>query len=396
MAFGNRSRPYVGGARGRGSYQYKSPLRNQRYTRGSYGFRPGSGGRSVYRRSSRARPVVSPNFRTAGRTYRKSNVGLGGLEQAVVNLVSKSDVSRSGCFVVSANVNQPNVHFDLIPLDGVRVRFTCLTHPTIVEKASKKFDGKVCWYGFSEKLDLEFGSGGPFVHRRVVFRSPATWPVQCINRAATNNGNSSEYSRFSANRLSDINTAGCMHRLFGDTSSVRSILNGNLATTAVTKIEDRTFYYNGNENGVRRSKKFWNAFGMQKKGTTMKYRLSTQGDYSAGEVLEFEGSQHIYVCDVFQYGLSGLEIPIPTPHALIAAATNPPSGQPAVVESRSHSSSSSSKRSKVETPDSEMDGLNLEGGPVVDHAGMLKDAEQPGEGVVRVLSTLKLYWYDPK
>lgn len=268
-------------------------------------------------------------------------------------------------------------HPDEIPLNGVRVRFQCLTNLDPVLKKAPRFNGSLRWYGFSERFNYEINGGFPFVHRRILFKSSALWPVQSFTEVAREGGD--VYCRSAARSLVDINTSGCLGRLIGSTN-VRGLLYTQAVPGGLSVIEDKKIVFNGKEGGLMRTKKFWNAFGSTKKGVVMKYRLDDSTGSFPGVLEDSSVYQHHYVVDIFQYGIDGMDLAVPTPQDLAAAMESAPP-------------TSKLKRPKLEKSDIDMDSVK---GALEDGVGAKVVAmEDADEGRVKVVSTLKLYWYDP-
>lgn len=267
---------------------------------------------------------------------------------------------------------------ETIPLNGIRFRCINLTRPTPVIRKSKKFNGKVCWYGFSDKLDYEITGVGPFVHRRILFRSQLEWPTNKIERIGVEGED--RYFRYPAFTTSDERRFKCISELF-PRSTIRGILFDRVERTGVTVLEDRRFTFNGTAGGVRKQKKTWNAFGLNKKGMVLKYQTDQTGSDFGGSLEASSDYQHIYVVDIFQYGVEGMDYKI-EPKGVV---------KPESVSSPAPSVSGSGrvKKPKVDVDD------DLQMHEMSRAIGSLSEIENFSEAV-RVNSVVKLYWYDPK
>lgn len=277
-------------------------------------------------------------------------------------------------------------------MNGVRVRITRLTDPVGPIRQSENFDGTVRWKGFKELHTYEVSDCAPFVHRRVLFTSTITWPVSGYT-PITNDGstatNRNKYRRLGSRQLDHVNTSACLAKIFQGTK-VRDLLYGPVGTTGITVLEDTKFVTNGKAGGLRTSKRYWNYLNRLGDKGALRYRLSNAGTYD--HTLE-DGSafQHAFVVDVFQFGLAGLDYGVPTPQESVDASH---------TTSRSNSNQSSAsggfahvgKRSKVEPADMTMDGQVDD---LMSSVEKLRVAEEPSVWV-KVFSTMKVYWYDPK
>jgi hypothetical protein len=268
-----------------------------------------------------------------------------------------------------------------------------LTDSEIVQERSTKFDGKVCWYGFSEKLDLTM-RGGFFLHRRIVFRSPVAWPVGGVERRSDHidaDDAPSSYSRRPVTPISDKTTAGCLHRLFAE-PTVRSALYGPLKTKGITTLEHRLYSYNGSADGAVRSGKTWNVFGAKKNGVVLKYKPQGVGFYT-NALEDSTDYQHIYVADIFHYGPGGLDLKIPTAREIdnaVAAAKL----SAATLNSEVQSGAPGKKKIKREEGVGE-DVSMSESGSGDELVDVFREVEDYASEVA-IVSTGKLYWNPPK
>lgn len=268
------------------------------------------------------------------------------------------------------------------------MRICNLTHPIVPQFKTEGFKGIVRWKGISDAYRFEFNNGGPLIHRRVLFKSTIPFPVPSIQPQS--NGERSSYLRLAALPCSDPDVARCLSKIFKG-GTVRSLIEEPIQTEYVTVMEDRSRCYNGNDNGARRSHRYWNAFGPQGRAATMRYRLQEPGGIYAGDLMDTSELSHVYAMDLFQYGVDATDLKYPDTEELqiiskmAAAAATPQSGQSSVSGSRS--SSENSKRVKVESKlAGDMEGLEIGA------TAALKSAEKPDDGVVKVSCVSKLYW----
>lgn len=266
---------------------------------------------------------------------------------------------------------------DIVPLNGVRVRCTRLTHPKPVQYESKKFDGKVCWRGVTDAFHYEMNGEGPFLHRRIIFQGPWKLAFDDVELAKTGVPSHS-WSRSGAVPLGDNTVTSEVRRMFGASATVRDLLYSPVKAHGLNVVADTRKQLEGKASGTRKFQKFFKGFGKNGRGTVVKYNTFENGG-TDGDVADDEKYYHIYAMDVFQYGINGLDDKIPAGLSI---------GKKRGAEEGL--SSGKSKRSKSdESFDSmSMDGLHLSSGEGV--------AEAPASGIVRVVSNMKLYWYDPK
>ena len=174
-----------------------------------------------------------------------------------------------------------------------------------------------------------------------------------------------------------------LRRLFGGTVDVRKLFFGPVEAKGVTVHEDRRHPLEGKDTGVRREKKFWNGFGTKKAGTVLNYELAENGAVSSS-VSESSKGQHYYLLDLFQYGIVGLDAKLP--------------GEKETGKKRSGTGSEkpgAGKRHKSDSSiDSEMENVTLS--DYIPGGTDLLELERPTSGMVRIVSNMKLYWYDPK
>jgi hypothetical protein len=263
-------------------------------------------------------------------------------------------------------------------MNGVRVRGVRLTNPKIVKYESKKFEGRVCWRGVTEAFRFEMNGAGPFLHRRILFSSSLDWEfqeIECVKVGAA----ASEWKRSPCVSLEDSKMCSELKRLFGVEATVRDVLYSRVAAHGVSVIEDKRKSMKGDAAGVRRFKKYWNGFGKNRSGKVVKYEVDDDG--RVGDDLCDEGKfQNVYVLDIFQYGINGLDFLLPTVAPNLKKRPLEDDG-----------SSSKKKKAKSETTDLDMGDLNLS-----DYGSGSGGMESALEGVVRIYSEMRLYWYDPK
>lgn len=274
---------------------------------------------------------------------------------------------------------QHNVVPDVIPMNGVRVRCTRLTGHLPVQYESKKFNGKVCWRGVTDAFDYEMNGDGPFLHRRIIFQAEAGLSfadVELLKLVVP----CSKWCRSSARPLSDGNMALELRRMFGSSATVRDLLFSPVSGFGYNVVCDTRKQLEGKASGVRRSQKYWKGFGKTGRGTVVKYEMSA-GGVPSGDLAEGEHNLHIYAMDIFQYGINGLDNRVPAPTG---------AGQKRGSEDEG---GGSLKRKKSDKSDSSYDEMNVDGLNIGEDG---LPEERFVQGVVRVLSNMKLYWYDPK
>lgn len=112
----------------------------------------------------------------------------------------------------------------------------------------------------------------------------------------------------------------------------------------------------------------------------MKYETNGNGEWK-GDLADGEYNLHIYAMDIFQYGINGLDARLPSP---TVAGTKRGCDDDAGGKVKRHKSDGSD----ASYDDVQMEHLSIDGGGFV--------PEEPVQGVVRIISNMKLYWYDPK
>ena len=295
---------------------------------------------------------------------------------------SSADLEKIDVPVLNADYGE---HIDCVPMNGVRLRAVHLTDPKVQLRESKKFSGKVCWRGVTENFEFEMNGDGPFLHRRILFQSTQDWPFKPVLLAKVGCP-ANVWGRNACCDLLDAEVSGAMKRLFGADITVRSLFFSDVQANGVTVLEDRRHPLEGKKTGVRRSKKYWNGFGRNKKGVVLKYDLTEEGAVT-NTLVDGSMGQHIYLLDIFQYGINGLDVKVPDG-----------AGHGRKRHSDDLSKKSSAKRHKSDSSvesnlgDMSMSDYVMTGNPLDDLEGI----ESWISGVVRVVSKMKLYWYDPK
>lgn len=268
---------------------------------------------------------------------------------------------------------------DMVPMNGVRVRCTRLTDPKPVRYESKKFAGTVCWRGVTDAFNYEMNGDGPFVHRRMLFQGP--WAMKFDNVELVKlSAPSSEWSRSAALPLGDPVVSTELQSMFGASATVRDLLFSSVKGHGYNVVADSRKQYEGKASGTRKFQKYFKGFGKTGRGTVIKYNLDDNG-VTNGDVADDEKYQHIYAMDIFQYGINGLDQRL---SSFSSAGKKRPLDQSA--------SASSMKRHKSDKSDSSYEDVSMEG---LDLGGDAVE-EKALSGVVRVVSNMKLYWYDPK
>lgn len=232
-----------------------------------------------------------------------------------------------------------------------------------------------------------------------MFASAVAWPASSVGAVPTNGAGHYCYCP-PATRIDNINTAGCVGRLFTG-RTVRGLLYDPLTSTTVNVLEDRRYFYSGSENGGRRVKKFWNGMGKGTKGAGLrrvKYEFDVSRDKYSMELADGSGSQHIYVVDVFQSGMDGLDLVIPT----VSDVTNHLSADRQSGTSKGRDSmvpQPPSKRAKTGSSSSgelSDDFVKMEVDDSGDPVDAMKNAEDVDGVDVRIITEMKLYWFYPK
>lgn len=268
---------------------------------------------------------------------------------------------------------------DTINLNGYRARFTLLTHPSIPASQVQPFNGHVAWIGVTCNTVYECIGGGPFTHRRIIFSSSVEWPACLLQSrvidAATRVG-AGEFIRPVVQDLNDPVLSGCLRTLFQE-STVRGTVHGPVSGVTAKVLVDEKFCFNGNDDGVRKTKKFWNSL---KNQPVMKYRNATDGSFTLG-LQNSPDSQHIYLVDIFSYGLVGLDSMIPNPRA-----SSVPSG--------SARASDKPDRKRPKSDETEMSGMSDDSLSMssLSRSLLTPTTENEEESWVKVLTEMKLYY----
>lgn len=211
---------------------------------------------------------------------------------------------------------------DTVGFNGFRARFTLLTHPSVPNSKVSDFNGRANWVGVTCNTTYELDTAGPFVHRRIIFKSTVPWPAELIAPADANPAGgigAGEFVRRGVSDLTDIKTVGCLRRLFAQ-DTVRGVVQGPVGTLGITVLKDETINLRGSDDGFRTEKKYWNSL---KSEPTMQYNISTNGSLDMS-LANAPQSQHVYLVDIFSFGLAGLDSSLPD---LKTQSSEAPSGQ---------------------------------------------------------------------
>jgi hypothetical protein len=267
---------------------------------------------------------------------------------------------------------------DKVGLNGYRSRFTVLTAPGVVSGKISNFNGTVLWVGLTCNTTYEVLGGGPFTHRRILFASTVPWPAGGFSPrpvdAVTGIG-SGECVRDVAKPLSDGTNTACLRRLFQQ-NTIRGTIQGPVSALGVRVIVDETFRFNGVDDGVRKTKKFWNSF---KKEVPMKYMLTPNGTFDT-TLQNSPDSQHIFMVDIFSYGLKGLDEDLPV------------GGQSNVDTSQSRGNK------RMKSDDSVMSGYSSSSFGLGGIATSLDDPTEESfeDGEASIVTEMKLYFKEGK
>lgn len=210
---------------------------------------------------------------------------------------------------VDANIAQLAKSADVVPLNSTCVRLTPITSKKIVTNQSSTFNGSIRWKGVSEKLWIEIVGGAPLVHRRVVFQSAATFPVQGLMPlggagASRGTGSASDtYGRYSVTPGDDEFVAKWLGILFND-ASLNGIVTAPVRKEGISVMEDRRYLHSGKEDGAIRTKNFWNQIEAK-----ISYTAMDDGPAFSDIVADFSGTQNVYVLDIYQFGIPRLSGP---------------------------------------------------------------------------------------
>lgn len=275
---------------------------------------------------------------------------------------------------------------DQIRLNGFRARVTCLTAPGPVHVKCPDSNGKVRWVGVTCNTTYEAAGGGPFTHRRLLFKSTIPWPAGTLApypSDTASGGRPGEYVRQGARSLSNGKLAACLSRLFVQ-GTVRGVLQGPTSTLGITVLRDEKYAFNGNDDGLRKSKKYWNAFSNE---PVMQYNLLPTGSFDFS-LSNSPSSQHIYLVDIYSYGLQGLDSSLPDPKTVSAGA---PSGTPAGA----FMDHKPAKRSRSDdSVMSEASNGSFSTGTLTD--ALLDPMRESDDGSVSIVTEMKLYFRKAK
>ena len=149
------------------------------------------------------------------------------------------------------------------------------------------------------------------------------WPADVfgITDEAARSGGTIDVGRRPSRGLSNVNVSGSLRRLFTD-PTVRGCIEGPTSSLSITVLRDEKFSRTGKEGGVRYHKKWWNGFRQQ---STMQYSLDVTGSYGFA-LMNSPESQHIYLADIYSYGLEGLDSSLPDPKTPLGGVLSGPSG----------------------------------------------------------------------
>jgi hypothetical protein len=272
---------------------------------------------------------------------------------------------------------QKNTVPDMVPMNGVRVRCTRLTDPTPVQYESKKFGGTVCWRGVTDAFNYEMNGDGPFLHRRIIFQGPQSLGFDDV-KLVQKDAPCSKWSRSVASTLDQSNTAGELRKMFGTSATIRDILFSPVKAHGFNVVSDTRKQLEGKSSGTRKFQKYFKGFGKTGRGVVVKYNMAEDGS-TEGEVADEEKYYHVYAMDIFQYGINGLDQRLP--------------GAPRIGSKRGCDSDIGGSDMKRQKSDSSYEDVNMSGLHIGDDR---KVDENALGGVVRIVSNMKLYWYDPK
>ena len=263
-----------------------------------------------------------------------------------------------------------------------------MTDPSIPSSKSHEFEGKVDWQGVTCNTTYEATGGGPFLHRRILFKSTVPWPANKLlmwsGLAAQSGLSPGEYIRGPVSDLKDQVLVGCLRRLFAQ-STVRGVVQGPTSTLGVTVLRDEVFQLTGSDDGLRRRKKYWNDL---KREPVMEYTLEPSGVFSRALVVGSK-AQHIYLVDVFSYGLEGLDVGLPL-HAPVPpseqARQETPLRKTAKRVKSDHSGDSNMSNSDGYDMADVRESLPVNAGPT------WTPAKEDDDSHVRVFTEMKLYF----
>ena len=279
---------------------------------------------------------------------------------------------------------------DTVGLNGFKARVTCLTHPGVVSSKISSFDGKVRWVGVTCDTTYEISGAGPFVHRRVLFKSTVPWPAGALSPASPNPSGgvgSGEYIRAVSDTLGNAKLTGCLRRLFAQ-DTVRGVVQGPTSSLGITVLKNETKNMRGSEDGVRIPQRYWNTLEGE---PTMQYNILPTGQFDLS-LANAPSSQHVYLVDVFSYGLEGLDSPLPDPKTQLQ-------GVPSGLNGGASLPARGGKRAKLEPSEVEMGGVSDDsstGSTSSEAARPLRDPmsafESEDNGWVNITTVMKLYF----
>lgn len=138
---------------------------------------------------------------------------------------------------------------------------------------------------------------------------------------------------------------------------------------------DEKFSFNGNDDGVRKTKKYWNSLRSQ---PVMKYAPLPNGSFDFG-LQNSPDSQHIYMVDIYSYGLEGLDSMIPSPNSQGAPSGSAMGGMPEKKRQKSGETVMSG------TSDASFGTSGLQN-------GLLNPMTEDRESWVKIVTEMKLYY----
>lgn len=220
------------------------------------------------------------------------------------------------------------------------------------------------------------------MHRRVVFKSSIPWPAQLIIPGDSNPPggiSSGDFVRTTAASLSDVGVVGCLRRLFVQ-DTVRGVVQGATSTVGITVIRDETFNMRGLDDGVRRTKKYWNGLEGE---PTMQYNILPSGGFDFS-LANAPASQHVYMADIYSYGLVGLDSSLPDPKTQSEGAQSGPAPAASALP----------PKKRVKSDDSVMSGTSTESFGTAGLRASLPDPMRGNSemGSASVTTVMKLYF----
>ena len=241
--------------------------------------------------------------------------------------------------------------------------------------------------GVTCNTTYEISGSGPFVHRRILFKSTLPWPAGTIAPADPNPSGgvgAGEYIRAVSDTLGDAKLTGCLRRLFAQ-DTIRGAVQGPTSSLGITVLSDEKKNMRGIDDGVRMEKKYWNTL---KREPMMQFNILPTGsfDFSLANAPQ---SQHVYLVDVFSYGLDGLDSALPDQRMQSTAAQSGPNGGASLPVR-------GGKRAKLEQSEVEMSGTGGEEHVAPDYSQSLRDPMlefvSEDNGVASVSTVMKIYF----